>query len=546
MIIMFFTSQRSQSPTLSPHNITLNEQPSRNSREASHQLVENWLTHTSAEYSVGLSYSLKRKRSRTPSPPPDHQSLLQRSPKGSLEGDMDQSRSETVVSQPAVITVDVSNGFKCSSTPSRGANSSSVSKDTPKTPSHITFNDMHIKIPKDAAWVKRRLRVYRCYQNEPDALEQYPAFRKKILDIVDGERLSFMSAGSAKKFSLKLGETADDNEDTFLHHILPTIIKESRSIKSRVPDKALGSPDVVEALEQLQSDTEAGDEDDWEELLDSEMQDKGNHEHEQHEDEQSRTSEPETGQACAEDFELVVEEFAQSGVTVKVNRELRKDFLPHQPNKPDTELHKAMAKVNGMKNAKPDRVYGIKIDKYPIPDDVDISVLINILLETIPLLHWPFFIIEGKSDAGSQIEAANQACRGGASIINASQGLLKEIGEPRVSDFGPDTRTFMFSATISPTVMEIWVHWAEYRGKEHTLFHMHKLRVHSLGDDNTPGKLRKIIHNILDWGCGERFEGIKQVYDKIFDYERKRLATEDVSNSGQGSEGSPQKKQRTR
>ena len=378
------------------------------------------------------------------------------------------------------------------------------------------------------------------------ALWQSTLHSRNILEIVDGKRLSFMSVGSAKKFSSRLSHTADQNVDTFLYHILPTIIKESRTIKGRVPEKALGSRDVVEALQQLQSDTEAGNEHDWEELLDSEMQDKGNHEHEQREDEQSRANEPETGPTCVEDFELVVEDFFQSGVAVMVNRELRKDFLPHQPNKPDTELHKAMAKGNGMKNAKPNLIYGIQIDKYSIPDDVDISVLMNILLEIVPLLHWPFFIIEGKSDAGSVIEAANQACRGGASIINASQGLLREIGEPRVSGFGPDTRTFMFSATISPAVMEIWVHWAEYRGKEHTLFHMHKLRSHALGDHNTPGKLRKIVHNILDWGCGERFEGIKKIYDKIFDYERKRLATEDISNSGQSSVRSPKRKQRTR
>ena len=436
----------------------------------------------------------------------------------------------------------MSDGFKCASTPSRSTNSTSVSKDTSKTPSHITFDNMPIKIPKNAAWVKGRLRTYRCYQNEEGALDRYPAFRKRILDIVDGKRESIMSVGSAKKFRSKLSETADDNEDTFLLHVLPTIIKESRTIKSRVPDKALGSPDVVEALEQLQSDAEAGDKDDWKESLDCEMQDKGNHEHEQHDDEQSRASEPETGQACVEDFELVVKEFAQSGVTVKVNRELRKDFLLQQPNKPDTELHKAMAKVNGMENAKPDRVFGIKIDKYPIPDDVDISVLINILLEIVPLLHWPFFIIEGKSDAGSMIEATNQACRGGATIINASQCLLREIGERRIPDFGPDEHTFIFSATVSPNLMEIWVHWAEYRGEQHTVFHMHKLRAHALDDDN-PGKLRKIIHNILDWGCGQRFEGIKEIYDKIFDYERKRLATEVTSKSGQGS---PRKKQRTR
>ncbi len=99
----------------------------------------------------------------------------------------------------------------------------------------------------------------------------------------------------------------------FFHNVLPTIIKESRTIKSRVPDKALGSPDVVGALEKLQSGTEVGGEDDWEELSDSEMQDKGNHEHEQHEDEQSRANEPETGQACTCETQLSTKGFLLPG-----------------------------------------------------------------------------------------------------------------------------------------------------------------------------------------------------------------------------------------
>ena len=74
------------------------KQPSRNPREISHQSVEIWLKHTAAEYPVALSFSLKRTRSTTPSPLPDHQSQLQRSPKTLLEGDMDQSQSESVVS----------------------------------------------------------------------------------------------------------------------------------------------------------------------------------------------------------------------------------------------------------------------------------------------------------------------------------------------------------------------------------------------------------------------------------------------------------------
>ena len=382
-----------------------------------------------------------------------------------------------------------------------------------------------------------------CYQNEPGALDKYPAFKKKVLDILDGNRLSEMSAASAKKFTQKLGQYADDNEDTFLHHILPTIIKESRTVRSKVPEKALDSPEVIEALEQLQARSEDPREDDWEKLPDADTRDPQLQQHDQDVEKERCASGPQDIQMSTEESQLIVEDYADSGLTLKVNREFRKDFLPQQPRKPDTVLVDAMAKANGMKHAKPDRVFGIQIHHYPVPNDVKVSILTEILLEVVPLLHWPFFIIEGKSHSGSIAEATNQACRGGASIINASKLLLQQIGEPAITGSAPDTATFVFSATISPVIMEIWVHWAEHQEKQIIIYHMHKLRTHAIGDDHNAGKLRKVIHNILDWGCGKRFEEMKKIYDKVFDYERKRVAAEEVSESSRSAR-SPNKRQR--
>ena len=359
------------------------------------------------------------------------------------------------------------------------------------------------------------------------------------MDILDGQRHSFMSVDSAKKFSKKLSQTADDNEDTFLCSILPAIIKDSRMVKSRVTGHIHGSQQVVKALEQLQPENKFRSEDASEQLPNSGGKLQNTQEQNQLSEDHTSAGEPVANQGCVEESQWVVEDFAEAGVIVKVNRELRKDFLPHQPHKPETELNRRMAKINGMTNPRPDRTYGIDLYKYPIPDDVEISVKIHIMLEVVPLLHWPFFIIEGKSNSGLISEATNQACRGCASIMNAQLCLLQEIGEPHISGSAPDTRTFMFSATLSPVVMEIWVHWVEYRDNQNTIFHMHKLKAHAIDDNNAPGKLRKIIHNILDWGCGERFEAMKKIYDIIFDYERKRAAAEDELSTR-----SPKKKQK--
>ena len=63
------------------------------------------------------------------------------------------------------------------STPSRGS-ALSPSKNSPKTPSHVNLNNRKIAIPMNAVWVKQRLRMYGCYQNDEGALERYPKFKE--------------------------------------------------------------------------------------------------------------------------------------------------------------------------------------------------------------------------------------------------------------------------------------------------------------------------------------------------------------------------------
>ena len=234
----------------------------------------------------------------------------------------------------------------------------------------------------------------------------------------------------------------------------------------------------------------------------------------------------------------MVEDFFNSGILAQKGPDFRRTLLPQKPGPPEQDrlLAKAMEKYDGMSNPRPDYIYGTLLRKYPIPDDVEISMILEFLLEVVPLVNFPWFLIEGKSYKGSRAEAENQVCRGGAVLINVHRLLLDHIGEAEsIKGSAADDRTFVFSAALCPSVMEFRVHWAEVHEKKNTIFHMHKLASENVGDPMAAAKLRRIIHNILDWGCGERFEGIKKTWDKIYDFERKRVAADNVSGTGGGS-----------
>ena len=394
------------------------------------------------------------------------------------------------------------------------------------------------KPPKDALWVGRRLRTYNCFQNEEGALQKYPDFQKLVQKTIKQKRESTVNPDSARKFPKVLQYYERANENTFLYNILPLIIKSSRTVKSRVRADA---PEL-HGDEQYQSQ-------DHEDKEGQEGQGKIPEHHDWRDDttatygelaEQEGDGFGLGSRLAQEETEYSIASFWDDGLAVKVDCEFRKSFLPTREK--DDELAKAMAKVDGMTNPKPDYTYGLRIDHYPTPDDVTVSAQIQYLLEIAPILHHPFFIIEGKSDSGSKAEAENQACRGGALLVNAARILLERI-RARARDTeptGPDQQTFIYSATLSPGLMDFWVHWAEVRTTALPIFHMHRLDSIPLNGDGAFGQLRRITHNILDWGCIDRSPQVQNVYNRIFAYER----ANDEERRKQLAEKTPTKKRK--
>lgn len=297
--------------------------------------------------------------------------------------------------------------------------------------------------------VELLMRNYRIFKNYGH-LKKYPTFETLVNEVADQERPSGVKPGSAHAFKEDIDYGHDQNEVTLMLNLLPLIMKDARSVK----------PDIYK------------DEQDYE-----------------------------------------VRAFRAEGVWKAGDRQFRAGHLPNTIVNAGTEdkIAKALEKSDGMTNPKPDFTYGFKSNQYQPPLDTRVRRSTHHLLEVTPGMYAPFFLIEAKSGEGFMSQAENQASRAGAAIVNATRKLLDEIG---IADtFGADERTFVYSATINDGVMEFWVHWAEvlaYPDGKKAFFHMDHIESQSLRQRGALTVLRRICHNIMDWGTLTRRQMLQE------------------------------------
>lgn len=303
-----------------------------------------------------------------------------------------------------------------------------------------------------------------------EAYERYPNLDHRVQSIINAKRTSEVTNKETDNFQFSFNLYEGQNEDTFLVNILPYLIKTDRT---------------VELQPQL-----------------------------------------------PEESKKEIFDFVRSGLATVINREYRRSFQAFRDDGSviDKDLIKAMAKEDGATNPKPDRLYATFPFTYKWPYNVRIPADIDEHLQIMEGVYNPFFFIEGKSYEGKEMDARNAASRGGGSLCLTLRSLYEMLGFEEKP--GADLRTFVFSATLSPVALNIWVNWAEVReeGKV-TLFHMTKVAGWLLDAPNL-GAMRRTLHNILDWGVGARAEGLKPVYEKIVEYAEKEAADQ-KEKSGQ-------------
>ena len=305
-----------------------------------------------------------------------------------------------------------------------------------------------------------------------------------------------MQPSSVHSFKKRLSQYQSRKEDSFLAACLPLLIKNGRNVR----------------VDPRKDGIEAGEQHDPEEI------------------EENTTP----------GYRYLLREWEEDGIVTAVGEEFRRGFLPSPfPN----DLVKEMRKVDGMTNAKPDRCYGLIPHMFPAPSvQIYRDPAIIDMIALLDSLYHAFFFIEGKSNGGIMAAAENQARRGGATLVFSMREWLSEIKVPDVGP-GADNRTFVFSATMTPELILIWVHWAEILPDGTVNYHMDYLESCAFRDDERIPKIRQTIHNIFSWGSTDRVTKLKPYHDQMYVYfraqqkERVRKRAEAAANKSPNKNG---------
>ncbi|KAL9007709.1 MAG: hypothetical protein Q9173_007082, partial [Seirophora scorigena] len=327
--------------------------------------------------------------------------------------------------------------------------------------------------PTDPAWVRERLEQHDLFQDNGQELNRFPRFKTAVHKIISGGRNSAVSQEEFENFMNQFEVYKNQNQNTLFAIVLPAIIKQERTVQ--VPSKEYPGETVGESVR----------------LFDS-------------------------------------------GIVTIVNREFERGYVPFRVgiHVVDYKLVATMKKLQdqGMQNPEPARAYGMRRDKYPFPRTFQMPQEIRGHLEILQGLHLPFMIIEGDAEGGSSQGACNQACRGGAALNNNHRLLREFLGLK--DKVGPDEQTIVFSATHTAGLLDVYVSWAEVRKSFPPLYHMSLVASKSLKEAGTFRQARTILHNILDWGCCERFDGLDPLYKKIMAYSKNQNKQEETAELG--------------
>lgn len=298
------------------------------------------------------------------------------------------------------------------------------------------------------------------------------AFREKVMSVADEQRPSGRKPESELKWQNRTKKLAVYNEATMLEHVLPLLIKDGRHLSVQGP-----------ATEQWSSN---------------------------------------------QGLDNVWEDFDNSGLDWTVDQEFHNSFLPNAYSQIGYEekIAKELAKQKGMKNPKPDRAYGFAIDSIPPPQGLPALLRdeTQALLDATPNLRHVFFLLEAVSSAGSMTKAINQACRGGTVAVVIQRRLLAGIGQPQM-DEGPDQKTYVYTATIDDSNMSFWVNFAFVHvpqfGEPYVTYHMELVYTYALRSNDAVLYLRRVCHNILDWGVRTRRPMLETRCQQMYEFERR-------------------------
>ncbi|KAL8716665.1 MAG: hypothetical protein Q9225_006026 [Loekoesia sp. 1 TL-2023] len=240
-------------------------------------------------------------------------------------------------------------------------------------------------------------------------------------------------------------------------------------------------------------------------------------------------------------------EWDQDGLDENNSRVFRTGAVPKviPANENQKVILEDLPKVS---NPCPDIIYGYQIKKHFTPEERIVNARYSDVTEISEGIAHPFFAVESKT-SGDFAKAVNQACRGGAAMVQAHRKFkaLLENTKPKTNDkaadqvlnkaagdkpMGDETTT-AYTLVLMPHLAEIYVHWAE-ASKNQITYQMHCVGAYAITFKKNLKECRAAVNNILDWGLGARSKDVKDTLKKL--HERYK-ANKGVNSKG----GEPEK-----
>lgn len=340
---------------------------------------------------------------------------------------------------------------------------------------------------------------------------------KASRDIIDGDRGSAMKHGSIEKVARTRAQEATSNELTFQVEFWKTLMRNSRLVQ----------------LWQMQSLEAAKPQEHWCGLAQEQSELGGEAAGLQNKEVSQNSTKPEDWTERAWDKDHLRGNWCA---------DFHRIAVPMLQWEDDDVLTKLMKSFPRVQTPRPDLAYGLRNTAFT-EEQQKVNDLYRDWAETSNNLYHGFFLIECKTDG--TIEAAeNQACRGGATLVNARMEFIAKCaasnpvlslsacevhymadnGEanpspallatsvhqavPQTSEESPlskaDLDSFAFSLVLVPAMASLYVHWAELRDDDRPIFHMSFMEQYRLLKGRDLEKLRHDINNILDWGTLKR------------------------------------------
>ena len=202
-------------------------------------------------------------------------------------------------------------------------------------------------------------------------------------------------------------------------------------------------------------------------------------------------------------------DYDDDGLHYMQNNKFIKNALP--------AYSKATEKAIGLSDPQPDWTFGLKQGP-PDPQNRRLPSKVSSLLGVCPGMHHPFLVIETISAEEGIGLAENQAIRDGSTIVNARRQLNYMAANiprlPAISS-GPDKHSFAFSCCWNPDLAKIFVNWCQVMPDGTEIFHMNRVADYLMSREEELVKLRRDLHNIIDWGVLTNRQAAEEVVAKI-------------------------------